>query len=137
MNGECFSGIGERYRSFTWAVKDFEQVHAGCHHADLCLIFREPEAETCPEQKNGQEWEGEQQQIAATPAIDGEQCRNGEHPVQDTCTHAGKQGGVGAIAGLDENCGRVVSDDIDLSEISMISRGKGNPGKAVLTPQNC
>ena len=82
MQREGFGAVGEWDGTHTWGVEDFEQVHAGCDHANsLGSYFRDPEGEASPEEEDGQKRKGEEQKVTPAKGVDREEGWNGEDPV--------------------------------------------------------
>lgn len=112
------NNIRKHWKPGRRTVEAFKEIHSGSNHSDLGFVVRDPETEPSPQEEDGQEGEREEQEHAATPAIDGENCGQSEYPVQDAGTHRGQQCVCGRVSGLDEDGGAVVCNDIHTAELS-------------------
>lgn len=122
MQRECLRRVRERHGTLAGRVEDLEQIHACRDHGDTLLaqgvVGFDPEGEAGPEEADGQEGEGEEQEVAAAPGVDGEEGGESEDPVEDAGAHGCEEGFLDAVAGFDEDGGGIVGDYVDAAELS-------------------
>lgn len=86
-------------------------------------VFFDPEGETRPEEADREEGEGEQQEVASAPGVDGEEGGKREDPVENSSPHGGEEGLLDGVAGIGEDSGRIVRDDVDAAELRFLLVG--------------
>lgn len=130
VHGERLGAVGEGDGALAGGVEHLEEVHARRDHGDLGAVARGEEGHARPEEEDGQEREGEEQEVAAAPAVDCEEGGDGEHPVQDAGAHGGEESGIGRVARLDEDGGAVVGDDVHAAELLAEHDDPGGQGRS-------
>lgn len=117
--GEDLSGVGERNGTFTGRVESTEEVdeQGNKTSSNITSALGDQGAETSGEKGPGHLREGEEKQASATEGINGPEGREGEEPVDGTKAERAKSSLELAHTGVDEDGGRVESDNVDTAHL--------------------
>lgn len=106
--------VGEGHRPLAGRVDHAEEVGTQGDAGDVGLALRrDPEGVTGEEHEEGHEREGGQEEVAAAESVDGVEGGDGEEPVDDAEAERGGESCDVTVAGLDEDFGREVGNDVD------------------------
>lgn len=120
-------------RTFTRRVGHAVEVDTQCDTSNSSLPIRDPETETCEEQKKRHDWESDQEQRSTAKLVDGKHTGNGEKSIDETETERSKEGGDLGKTSRSEDGSSVVNNSVDTTLLSDISL----PQISLTYPQNC
>ena len=89
---EGFGAVGEGHGAHARRVEDFEEVQARRHHGDFLGHVCEPEGEARPEEEDGEEGKGHEEEVATAEGVDRQEGRERKDPIQDAGAHRREQG---------------------------------------------
>lgn len=117
MHGERLRRICKRHRTLTRRVEYFKEVHPGGDHSYTRNLGRDEEGHSCPEQRERQEGEREEEEVAAAPSVDCEERGDGEEEVEDAGAHGHEERGVDVEPAVEEDVCAVVGDNVNSAEL--------------------
>lgn len=114
-------------RTFTGRVGHAIEVDTQCDASNSSLPIRDPETETCEEQKKRHDWESDQEQRSTTKLVNGKHTGNGKKSIDETETERSKKGGDLGKTSRSEDGSRVVNNSVDTTLLSDVSLPKITP----------
>lgn len=118
------SRIRKRHRPLSWRIHHHKRIYRRRNTAQLSSrdgasrlglgggTVGDQETKAAPEQTEGHQWEGYEQEVAAPEGVDGVDGGDGEEEVCDAGAEGDEQSAALVEAGVDEDLGRVVGYDV-------------------------